>query len=127
MMSTAMLLKVVLNIAHAPNCLLCVRSLGNLSSVQVLAGAAEGLSLCSASSQSGVGGGRESHGAQNGTVILLLFILLRQLPVKGYSLCCKLSQVLSAASPSNTDNHICAIKCRHFFIYVSFAKLLIRI
>lgn len=51
-------------------------SLWNLSSVQVLAGAAEGVSLCSASRQSGVGRGRESHGAHDGAVIVLLFILL---------------------------------------------------
>lgn len=86
---------------------LCVRSLWNLSSVQVLAGAAEGVSLCSASGQSGVGGRRESHGAHDGAIILLLFILLRQLPVEGYSLRRKLSQVLSAALPSsNTGDQL---------------------
>lgn len=82
-------------------------SLWNLSSVQVLAGAAEGVSLCSASRQSGVGRGRESHGAHDGAVIVLLFILLRQLPVKGYSLRRKLGQVLSAALPgSKTDDQL---------------------
>lgn len=103
--------QVVLSIVQAQKVLtcylfvLCARSLWNLSSVQVLACAAKGVSLCPASCQSGVGGGRKSHGAHDGAAILLLFVLLRQLPVKGYSLRRKLSQVLSAEpSSNNTDS-----------------------
>lgn len=71
---------------------------------QVLASAAVGKGLCSASGQTGVRWGRKSHGAHNGPTVILLFILLGQLSVKSHGLHCKLSQILSAALPSSHRN-----------------------
>lgn len=59
--------------------------------------------LCPSAGQSGVGRRRKSHGAHDGSTVLLLLLLvvLGELPVKGDGFCCKLGQVFGAAVPVN--------------------------
>lgn len=66
----------------------------------------ESIGLRSSAGQPGVGRRRKPHGANNGSNVLLLLIVLGQLPVKGNGFGCKLGQVFGAAVPTKKKKKI---------------------